>query len=438
MASLDPYQPGIDGPWDRRHACHLLRRAGFAPSEAEIQAALSDGMPATVERLTSAAADSSRHDELDLTGEAIAARGSIEKLAAWWLLRMAHTTRPLAARMVLFWHNHFATGNRKVNSPPMMLRQLRTIEEHALGRFDALLRDISRDPAMIVWLDGDANRKGRPNENYARELFELFSLGPGNYSERDIREAARAFSGWHQKNGVFRFNELLHDDGEKLVFDQRGKFGGDQVVDLAIGRPASAGFIARKLLREFVCDDPDDYLVSEFAAIVRKSGFDMAVSLRRLLMSRALFDGNHYRSRIKSPVEFVIGLARSFEMRTPGDALYRATAQMGQRLFDPPTVKGWDGHRRWINSSTMLVRMNTATVAAAGNEGKGLEAHSITAREKLSNKHDAVDYAINVMLDGNAPPSLRAALMDNCPDSGDLALRTAVAAIGSSPEYQLA
>lgn len=441
MSLLDEYRVGVDGPWGRREASHLLRRAGFSPSEPELRRAVEDGPRATVERLLDAPADadSARHAELDAAGEAVAAREDIEQLAAWWLLRMCHTLRPLHARMAVFWHGHFATSNVKVNSPPMMLRQLRTIEAHGLGRFDRLLLAMSRDPAMIVWLDGDSNRKGKPNENYARELFELFSLGPGHYSEVDIREAARAFSGWHQKGGVFQFMETLHDGEPKTVFGRTGRWGGEQVVGLAVEQPASACFIARKLLREFVCDDPPAALVGELAEVLRESGLEIGAALRRLLTSRAFFDPRWRRGRIKSPVEFCVGLVRSFEMRVSGAALHRAASQMGQRLFEPPTVKGWDGHRRWLNASTMLVRMNAATLAAAGTDGRGLEAERWVKEMKLTDGGAALRFAMELMIDGDLPSAAAAVLRDACLDAPPAsALRTAVAALAACPEYQMA
>lgn len=439
MNHLAPYLWQSPNAWTRRQAGHLLRRAGFAPSEAEIQQALADGLDMTVERLLAAeSAEGSRFTELDKSGETLAARSNIEKLAGWWMSRLIHSQRPLAMRMTLLWHNHFATSNVKVQSPPMMLRQMRTLETSGMGRFDELLLAMSRDPAMIMWLDGDSNRKDKPNENYARELFELFSLGPGHYTEQDLREAARAFSGWHQKDGVFAFNDYLHDAGSKTVLGRTGPLNGDDVVQLAIEHSACAAFIARKLAREFVSDSPNPALVSELGAIIRAEQFEMTPVLRRLLLSRALFAPENYRARIKSPVEFCVGLVRSFEMRAPGESVHAAASQMGQRLFEPPTVKGWEGARRWINSSNMLVRMNAAGVAAAGNEGKGLNAARWTASQSLSTNDDAIEFALGVMLDGVADESLRAALRDHCGGTPDEALRTAVAAIAASPEYQLA
>ncbi len=438
MTAFEPFDPQRDGPWDRPRAAHLLRRAGFAPTDAEAQQALADGAPATVDRLLGEGDESPRFVELDAAGDTFAAGADIDKLAGWWLSRMVYTRRPLRARLTLFWHNHFATSNVKVKSPALMLSQLRTFEKQALGPFEELALAVSRDPAMIVWLDGESNRKGKPNENYARELFELFTLGPGNYSEVDIREAARAFSGWHQKQGRFQYNERAHDDGDKTVLGRRGALDGADVVRLAVSHSACSRFLAGKLLREFLCDEPAPELIEEFAGVLRDEKLNIAAGVRRLLLSRAMFAPQHYRARIKSPVELCVGLVRSLEMRAPGIAIHHAASQMGQRLFEPPTVKGWEGRRRWINSATMLVRMNTATTAAQGGDGKGLDAAAWVARAKLESAADAVALACRVMLDDAVSDDLRTALREACSGSPEAALRTAVAAIGASPDYQLA
>jgi uncharacterized protein (DUF1800 family) len=291
---------------------------------------------------------------------------------------------------------------------------------------------------MIVWLDGDANRKDNPNENLARELLELFTLGPGNYGEADIREAARALSGWRRREGRFVFDRRLHDDGEKNVLGRRGAFEADDIAALCAAHPACAPFVARKLLRELVNDRPDEATVEAFAEVLREEKWSMRAALRRLFTSRALFDEANYRARFKSPVEFCVGLLRSFEMSAPGKAIHEAASQMGQRLFEPPSVKGWDGGRRWINSAAMLVRMNTAVRAAGGSDSFGLDAGHWVASAGLGDATAAVDFACGVMLDGEAPEALRESLCKNCTGGPSEALRAAVGAIASSPEYQLA
>jgi len=352
---------------------------------------------------------------------------------------MVYTARPLAARLAVFWHNHFATSNVKVNRPALMLQQLRTFEQHALGSFDQMLLAVARDPAMILWLDGDENHKGRPNENFARELLELFTLGVGNYSERDIKEIARAFTGWRQRDGSFYFNRRDHDDGLKEALGRRGGFDGGDIVPLVLTQPAAAEFLARKLMREFVSDTPDAELVAAFADVMRAEKFNIAAALRILLASRAMFAAGSYRARISSPVEFVVGTLRTLEMRMYMHAAARACGEMGQRLFEPPTVKGWDGGRTWIDSATMLVRMNGAAAACrARNDGLGFQAAEFCERHQLDDAKAAAKVLSDLLLDGKLPPALEESI-DEAADRGKFedAVRTIVQLILASPEYQL-
>lgn len=433
MSSLSPWQPQ-PGEWNAATAAHLLRRAGFSPSMAEISAALDAGPDAAVDSLFGET-DCERHAELDELGAPIALRNNIEELRAWWLLRMAHTQRPLTARLTMFWHGHFATSFAKVRSAAMMLQQLRTFERLGGGRFADLLLAISQDPAMIVWLDGDQNVKGRPNENYARELFELFSLGVGNYTEHDIKQAARAFTGWGQKRGSFRFAPLEHDDGEKTIFGNTGPFDGEDVVRLTLEQPACARFLSTKLLREFVTPAPPEELIEEFAGVLRTAEFDLGAALRTLFRSRGFFAPAYRRARVKSPVEFVIGLVRSLEASSPAAPLARATAQMGQRLFEPPSVKGWDGHRAWLDSATMLVRLNAAARAVQADAAPFDRLRSTYALESA----DAIrSFCAAITVDDPPPPPLETALGAINGSDSDSLLRDTLRILLSSPEYQMA
>ena len=368
-SSLAPADPSLLSA-DPGAVPHLLRRAGFMPSLSELTSARSAGVPALVDSLLAAPAESDRAAELDRLGESIAARNDIAALRAWWFSRLRHTARPLQARLALFWHNHFATSNAKIQSAPLMLRQLRTIESLAPAPFAHLLLALCKDPAMLLWLDGNANAKGRPNENFARELFELFTLGPGNYTETDIREAARAYTGWHTRAGRFHFSSVDHDSTGKTILGQSGNFTGDDVIRIALAQPACARFLAAKLLHEFLTPSPSEDLLNAAADSLRNSNYHLSAFLRTLFLSQAFFAPQYRGSRIKSPVEFVVGLVRSLEVAAPASTLADAASQMGQRLFEPPSVKGWDGHRTWLNSATLLVRLNALdTVLSAQPEG---------------------------------------------------------------------
>ncbi|HKW81868.1 MAG TPA: DUF1800 domain-containing protein [Casimicrobiaceae bacterium] len=281
------------------------------------------------------------------------------ELRGWWVGEMLATPSPLTERMTLFWHNHFVSSQQKVRLAELMYRQNVTLRAHALGNFGTLLHAIARDPAMIVYLDSARNRSGAPNENFARELMELFTLGEGHYGEGDVKEAARAFTGWSldRDSGEFRLRPLLHDYGSKTILGKSGRFDGDDVVDLLLAQPATAEFVVRKLWREFVSPDPDAAEVRRIAARFRDSKYDIKTALYALLTSDAFYAPEHRGTLIKSPVDLVVGTLRQFDMR-PRNAIpfAVAVAGMGQNLFAPPNVKGWPGQEAWINASTLLAR----------------------------------------------------------------------------------
>lgn len=434
--SLAPFEAGTHGPWDLPAAAHLLRRAGFQPSTDEIERCLKDGPSATVDRLLTAPEESSRARELDDIERSVQHSDSIDAVRGWWLKRMVRTSRPLHARLSVFWHNHFATSNEKVRSAPMMMRQLQTIQDQGAGKFEDLLLAMSRDPAMIVWLDGDSNIKGRPNENYARELFELFSLGVGHYTETDIKEAARAFTGWHQRMGEYRFFERDHDDSPKTVLGTSGPLNGEDVVRIATSHPACSRFLSLKLLREFLTPEPSQSLVESFAQRLRETGLDIGASLRTLLVSRAMFAPETRRSRIKSPVEYVVGVARSLQTKAPVRTLIDSVNQMGQRLLEPPSVKGWNGHRAWLNSSTALLRLN-AVQRLTEPDGAGVfSASELRSLHGLDSPRKVVEFASRVTLDGDAPPDVKPSLASLAGSLDDV-LRSALRILMSTPEYQL-
>lgn len=434
---LAEYKPRADRPWDTAAAAHLLRRAGFQAGLAEVKGAVERGPKATVDLLVDGGPETSRAKELDDIERAVGRTEDLDAARGWWLARMVRTARPLRARMAVFWHNHFATSNQKVMSAPLMMKQLETIEARSLGRFEDLLLAMSRDPAMIVWLDGDSNIKGRPNENYARELFELFALGVGNYTEQDIKEAARAFTGWHQRQGEFRFFERDHDTTSKTVFGTSGNFGGEDIVKMAIAQPACSRFIAGKLLAEFLCSDPDKELVEALASRLREADFNIGETLRTLLASEAMFDPRWRRARIKSPVEFVVGVCRSLETKAPARSLIDSTNQMGQRLLEPPSVKGWSGHRAWLNSSTVLLRLAGIERLTAPDGGGMLSVTELRSRHGLDNREEVLAYCSEITLDGCLPAEVESKLAA-LTGKLDVQMRMALRILMSTPEYQLA
>lgn len=284
------------------------------------------------------------------------------ELRTWWLAEMLSTPTPFTEKMTLFWHNHFATSQQKVRLAYPMYRQNLLFRQHALGNFGVLLREISKDPAMLVYLDSAQNRKGMPNENFAREVMELFTLGEGNYSERDIKEVARAFTGWSidLDVGEFRFRRMQHDDGEKTIFGHTGKFNGDDVVTLLLKHEKTAEFIVRKLWIEFVSntlDASDEREVKRIAAIFRESGYELKPTMRALLLSPAFWRAQNRATLVKSPVELVVGSLRQFRVDVEDPAPFAViTRQLGQDLFGPPNVKGWPGGEAWLTTTTLLAR----------------------------------------------------------------------------------
>jgi uncharacterized protein (DUF1800 family) len=361
-------------------ARHLLNRTGFGATQAEIEHYV--GM--SREEAAKALLGTARTATLTPPPAAIVATGPLRyprrgagasdeelktfrqqqvreglELRGWWVGEMLSTPSPLTERMTLFWHNHFVSSQQKVKLAELMYRQNVTLRAQALGNFGAMLHALARDPAMIVYLDSAQNRKGAPNENFARELMELFSLGEGNYGESDVKEAARAFTGWSldRERGEFVFRRAVHDYGTKTVLGKTGNFDGDDVIDILLAQPSTAEFVSRKLWREFVSPDPDAAEVKRIAARFRDSGYDIRTVLYALLTSDAFYARENRGTLVKSPVDLVVGTMRQFGMH-PGDTIPFAVAAagMGQNLFSPPNVRGWPGQQAWINTSSLLAR----------------------------------------------------------------------------------
>ncbi len=354
-SALLPYT-GHFGP---RQAGHLLRRAGFGGSALDVTASMQRGCPAAVDTLLHPAADEAFSDYPDVT-ILYGAPGKVRiGTQLWWLDRMLRTRHPLAEKMTVFWHGHFATSISKVPAP-LMARQINLFRAQGLGNFRTLLTSISVDPAMSVWLDNRSNFKAHPNENYAREVMELFALGLGNYTETDVKEGARALTGWPYSGKTLSvtFNAKLHDDGVKTFLGQSGNFGLNDVVDIIVAQPVHQRFIARKLLEFFVYSDPEPELTEALAQTYALAGFDIAKTLGTVLRSNVFYSTRAYRAIPKSPLEFVIGLLRYTGAPAVPANVPDALRRMGQEPLAPPSVKGWDGGPAWINTTTLLARFN--------------------------------------------------------------------------------
>ena len=283
-----------------------------------------------------------------------------QRLAVWWADRMLRTPRPLQEKLTLFWHGHFATGQNKVRDYRMMMRQNALFRTQAAGNFRELLVGVMKDPAMLVYLDNGENVKKHPNENFGRELLELFTMGVGNYSERDVREAARAFTGWTNDVLTFRFDAEQHDFGEKAFLDRSGAFNGEDIIDAILRHPVTAEFMAAKLYRYFVREAMSDQVKRELGQTFRSSGYDMRPLLKRIFLSKDFYSDPSVGTQIKSPVILVVSTYKKMGLRElptipdPG----RMTGGLGQTLFEPPNVAGWAGHKTWINPATLLTRGN--------------------------------------------------------------------------------
>jgi len=302
--------------------------------------------------------------------ERMAEGDQILDLRRWWLERMMQGPAPLLEKMTLFWHGHFATSIEKVKDAYWMWLQNDTLRRNAFGDFADLTKKMSRDPAMMIYLDLQQSRQEHPNENWARELMELFTVGIGNYSEQDIREAARAFTGYRldMTTQQFRFAPFQHDRGNKTFMGRSGAFSGDDIIDTLVKNPACARFIGRKLVRFFVEDDPGAEMVEALANRLHAHNFEMRPVLRELFNSAEFYSDRVMRAQIKSPTQFVVQTSKLLDAPLPAAKVAQnGMRQMGQVLFAPPNVKGWDGGKSWITTSTLLFRYNFANYLINGD-----------------------------------------------------------------------
>jgi uncharacterized protein (DUF1800 family) len=380
MSGLTPYR----GSWNKTLAAHLLNRAAFGGTPPEIDRVASLGMDEAVNSLV----DFTKWPEdfpppkmpdnpdtlrelRNLTAEQKQAlfrdnREAIEEIRGWWVTRMLRSPRPLQEKLTLFWHGHFATSANEVRNARHMLQQNELLRQHCAGNFRDLVLGISRDPAMLKYLDNNTNRKGRPNENYARELLELFTIGIGHYTEEDVKEAARAFTGWTFVGDEFRFVPFQHDYGPKKFLGRSGNFDGTDIVDIILEQPRTAEFIAAKLFAFFVHENPAPTLVTQLGNALRGEKYELRPFLRMLFRSEIFYSPAAWRTQIKSPAQLVVGTARLLGVETNPRALVVAMRMLGQDLLFPPNVKGWDGGEAWINTNTLLMRYNLARYFLTG------------------------------------------------------------------------
>lgn len=423
-----PFVPDARHPFDRRAVAHLLRRAAFGGTIAEVDALAALG-PAGAAAALVRAPVSSVEAGLDDTIVAVLGAEKIELLQSWFLLRTVQSKSPFRDKLALFLHGHFATSHRKVQSVKAMHAQMRLFLDLGAGDFRKLTIAVIRGAAMLLFLDGARSEKGRPNENLARELMELFTLGRNNYSEQDIREAARALTGWRVDGSAARFHKPSFDAGEKTVFQQRGNFNDEDIVQLCAAQPACARLLAKKLLAYYLMPAAPEPLVDAFANIIKNNQFSIGDSLEVLFTSRAFYSPDARRTIIKSPVDLAAGALRALNTTFPGNALAGAVSEMGQNLLNPPSVKGWDGDRAWIHAATWIARCNFSWEAA----GAGADAFQAGAGGGSSGG-ELLDRALELLLQNDVEPGVRDALAGATRGRGAREILHAVLCL---PEYQI-
>lgn len=404
--------PPAKGNWTKEEARHLLGRAGFGgspdeigrfhamgrekavdfllnpeepveahpkPEWADLKAAMADMAEMMMERREMMADTRGMSDE-----EAAKKRQEIQKeiqresrrqgLEAqhWWFNRMLKSKAPLREKMTLFWHDHFATSIQKVKQPVLLMKQNELFRDHAFGNFRELTQQVVRDPAMMLYLDTQRSSKSMPNENFAREIMELFTLGEGNYTEEDVKQAARAFTGYqlNRLNGEVMQSARAWDDGEKTIFGKTGPYNGKDVVSLIFKKDACAKFMVTKLWEFFAYEEPADSAMDDLAATFRKNDYVLKPVLREIFLSREFYGEMAMATMIKSPVQYLVQLLKELEMESaPMGFPIMGQTQLGQVLFMPPNVAGWDWGKAWINTNTLLTRYNLAGSLTKGSVG---------------------------------------------------------------------
>jgi len=400
-------------------------RTAFGGSPEELRTAVERGPQQVVADLFAEAEGAGPGGQISL----LLGAGDIGLLQAWWLRGICSGPGGLGERATLMWHNHFATSWNKVADVRLMHSQNVSLRQHGLGPFRALLHAMLVDPAMLVWLDGTENRAGELNENLARELFELFSLGRGNYSEVDVRETARALSGWSVVSRRGRLVERYRDSGAKQILGTSGDLQVAEVVDIVLEQPACARFIAGRLIHEYIGPRADGALLDEVARDLRAGDFDLGATIGRLLVSRALFAPDVRAGRIGSPIETMAIASRGLGVSLAPKRAAALASRLGQAPFQPPTVAGWEGDRAWIGSTRWVGRRELARELA------GAWAETAAGSDPTT----IVDELLGRLLPGRPVPDWRQSVIQAAADAANtnMANRTAAALILTSPEFQL-
>ena len=378
-------------------------------------------------------------------GDAAQASGSSDRLKAWWLYRMLLSPDPLGERLTLMWHNHFATSNRKVQDLVLMREQNELFRAQGRGPFGELLRAVVKHPAMLLWLDADSNRKGKPNENLARELLELFTLGIGNYTERDVKDAARALSGWTVASGGFQLRQGWHDDGDKEILGHLGELDGEMLLDILLAHPATARRLAWRLCQTLLGDDvASNADIDALAAGLHDHNLDIGWGVETILRSQLFFSDAALGQRFSGPTESAVGVIHALELCDPPPSTLLVAewvSRMGQDLFYPPNVGGWSEGRAWCASRMLIARANFAAALVEGSLWQPVRPPNL---QQLVERHrgasdlpSATTWFAELLWghvpDGAVEEVLAAARSDN----GENGLQSVVAQILARPESHL-
>ena len=443
----------------------LLMRTGFGANPAQIAALAPLERAAAVDRVLANSQRKAQTPPPDWAGKTLALpqrkdlsqeekqqmrRTEVQQglaLRGWWLQEMRETRSPVSEKMTLFWHNHFVSGQSKVKLAELMYQQNALLRREALGNFATLLHAIAKDPAMMRYLDTASNRKDEPNENFAREVMELFTLGEGHYSEQDVREAARAFTGWSLKPGSAEFvsRPKQHDSGSKTLFGKTGRFDGDDVIDLLLAQPQTSRFITRKLWQYLISPTPDDAQVQRLAASFA-ANYEIKPLVRSLLLTDAFWQSSG--QQIKSPVELTVGTLNTLDIPAPDwKAFAMLNRSMGQDLFDPPNVRGWPGGAAWINSDSLLLRKqfldrissdNRGKAQAMRGNGKGMKAAEKMAERSMNQlAFDSTQWLTQYGLNNGKLATVLLATPAAQPPAANLAPEKAIKALLLDPAYQV-
>jgi len=426
---------------------HLLRRAGFGATPDELTMFRNLGFNGAVDRLINYQQVSDDAMENSLKALNMNLNKPLDQ-QRWWLLRMSWTQRPLLEKMTLFWHGVLTSSFRKVGGPRAYMRMIiqnQFLRNHAFDTFDNILLGITSNPAMLFYLDLTKSRKNAPNENYARELMELFTLGLGHYTQQDVYEGAAALTGWHVKGLTSQFYQRDHNDLQKTYLGHTGNLDYKDVVNILANHPATPWFISRKLFTFFAYENPSDDDLKPLVDTYVQSGHNMGEVMRTLLLSPQFSAARAYRSRIKSPVEFTVGAYRAMNINGDGTGLPTITTLMGQTLFNPPNVAGWPGDKvsaLWLNSGTWMTRLNyvdlllaRGTVARAGSTPL-VDLQGIVNTHQLNSPEHFVDHFSSFLVDGEIASDRRTQLLDYF-TTKDSSSRGAPITLGNGASYPL-